>query len=146
MNSLVRTPSPPASTIDHTFPRPSPSFIYCPFTTLVPSGVIVRRSESCDSTHHHCLHRVRMPLRPYSLGSKRWSCLILQDDRIDTVSALHAAEGLDVVSTGVTRIVVPLVYEQASATSARFRVELIARGKRSNDLFTFAFCHRPAPK
>jgi len=86
-----------------------------------------------------------MPLLPHALASNGWPYLVLQDHGIDTVSALHATETLNVVSTRVTRIIVPLVYEQAPATSARSRVELIARGKRSNELTTSAFRHRASP-
>jgi hypothetical protein len=68
--------------------------------------------------------------------------LVLQNHRIDTVSALHAAEGLDTVFARAFQVVVPLIHEQARATSAGFRVELYARVKGPHSLATSDFCHR----
>jgi hypothetical protein len=52
-----------------------------------------------------------MPDFPDGMTFDLWPDLVLQDDRIDAVSALHAAEGLDVVFAAGKRVVVPLVHE-----------------------------------
>ena len=65
--------------------------------------------------------------------------LVLQDHGIDTVPALHTAEGLDAVFAGVIQVVVLLVREQARATSAGFCVELFARGKGPNSFVSYCF-------
>ena len=75
----------------------------------------------------------------YLLVFDRRPDLVLQDHGIDTVSALHAAEGLDAVFAGVIQVVVPLVYEQPPATSAGSRAELLARGMGPLGMFTSAF-------
>ena len=62
-----------------------------------------------------------MPHLPYLLAFDRRPDLVLQDHGIDTVPALHAAEGFDVVFAGVIQVVVPLGHEQARATSAGSR-------------------------
>jgi hypothetical protein len=82
-----------------------------------------------------------MPHRLYVLAFDRRLDLVLQDDGIDTVSALHATEGLGVVFAGVIQVVVPLVHKQARATSTGSRVELLARGKEPKGLSIPAFCH-----
>jgi hypothetical protein len=66
----------------------------------------------------------------------RWLDLVLQDHWIDTVSALHAAEGFKVVGAGIMQVVVPLGHEQARTTSTGSRRELFARWKRSNGIST----------
>ena len=68
--------------------------------------------------------------------------LVLQDHRIDTVSALHTPEGFKVVGAGVMQVVVPLGHEQARAARAGSRRELFARWKRPNGLSTCVLVHR----
>lgn len=80
-----------------------------------------------------------MPHLPYLLAFDRRPDLVPQDHGIDTVSALHAAEGLDVVFAGVIQVVIPLVHEQAGATSAGSRAELLARGKGPNSSVSHCF-------
>jgi hypothetical protein len=74
----------------------------------------------------------------------RWPDLVLQDHRIDTVSALDAAEGFKVIGAGVMQVVVPFGYEQARAARAGFRPELFARWKGSNGISTSILFHRSA--
>jgi hypothetical protein len=81
---------------------------------------------------------------PYWLAFVRRTDLVLQDDGIDTVPALHATEGLDVMVTGVMQIVVPLVHKQARATSAGSRQKLLARRMGPKGLPTSDLFHRPA--
>src|SRR5580765_3012867 len=143
MNSLVRTPSPPASTIDHKLPRTSPFFIP-PSCHDVLAHYDVRCCGSCFCLRQGCLHAVFVPHMPHARGFDRQQYLVLHDDGIDTVPALHAAERFEVVFTRVTRVVVPLVYEQARATGAGSRVELLVRGKQPNGMSSPDVCHNPA--
>jgi len=86
-------------------------------------------------------------LRPHSprvTPCNRQSELVLQDQRINTVSALHAAENLDIVFAGVTQVKTPVVHEQAGATSAGSRRELFTRREEPNSLIIPAFCHSAA--
>jgi hypothetical protein len=80
-----------------------------------------------------------MPHPPYAPALDRRPDLVLQDHGIDTVSALHAAEGLDAVFAGVIQLVVPFVHEQAPATSAGSSAELLARGKGPNSSVSHCF-------
>ena len=82
-----------------------------------------------------------MPRLPYARGFDRQEDLVLHDDGIDTVPALHTAQDLGVVFTRVIHIVIPLVHEQARATSAGSRVELVARGNEPNGISSLDACH-----
>lgn len=75
----------------------------------------------------------------YRMAHDRQPNLVLQDHGIDTVPALHAAEGFGIVFAGILQVVVPLGHEQASTTSAASRRELPACGKRLYDQPTSAF-------
>ena len=46
---------------------------------------------------------------------------------VNTVPTLHVAERLEVVFTGIMQVVAPLAHEQARATSAGSRRELLTR-------------------
>jgi hypothetical protein len=52
--------------------------------------------------------------------------LIFQDDRINAMPALHTAQNHWNVLAGVIKVVTPIVHEQAGATGAGSRAELIA--------------------
>lgn len=82
-----------------------------------------------------------MPRPSDALALDRRPDLVPQDHGIDTVPALHAAEGLDAVFARVIQVIVPFVYEQAPATSAGSRAELLTCGKGPNGISTPAFCH-----
>jgi hypothetical protein len=82
-----------------------------------------------------------LPHLPDLLAFDRRPDLVLQDHGIDTVSALHTAEGFDAVFARVIQVVVPLIYEQAAATSAGSRAELLARRKGQHGMSISAFCH-----
>jgi hypothetical protein len=81
-----------------------------------------------------------MSHRPYVLAFNRGPDLVLHDHGIDTVPALHAAEGFDAVFAGVRQVIAPFVHEQAVATSARSRRELLARHEEPNGMSIPAFC------
>jgi len=82
-----------------------------------------------------------MPHLSYGQAFERRPDLVLQDDGIDAMPALHTTESFDVVFTGV----VPLVHEQATATSAGLRRELLACGKGLNGIaFSVLFYRSPA--
>lgn len=103
--------------------------------------VYVHCCGSCVFTQNDCPCGVPLPRLSYLLVFDRRPDLVLQDHGIDTVPALHAAEGLDAVFAGVIQVVVPLVHEQTPATSAGSCVELFARGKGPRGMSTSAFCH-----
>src|SRR5262249_43652287 len=63
---------------------------------------------------------------------------------IDTMPALHTTKGLEVVFARATRVVVPLGHEQARATGAGSRVELLTHGKQSNCKSSLDVCHNSA--
>jgi hypothetical protein len=101
-----------------------------PFTTFYTDSYYARGCGSRLFTHDVLLRRGTMSHLPDRMVHDRQPNLVLQDYGIDTVSALHAAEGLDLVFTGILQVVVPLGHEQASTTSAASRRELPACGKR----------------
>jgi hypothetical protein len=76
----------------------------------------------------------------------RWSDLVPQDYRIDTVPALHATEDLGVVFADVNQVVAPVMYEQACATCAGSRRELIAGREELNALSIPVLGHRLDPR
>lgn len=90
----------------------------------------------------YCPRRVLTLHLPYLVAFDQWLDLVLQDHRIDTVSALHAAEGFKMVGAGVMQVVVPLGHEQARTTSTGSRRELFARWKQPNGISTFILVHR----
>lgn len=92
------------------------------------------RLDSCVLAQDGGPCGVPRPHLPYLLACDRCLDLVLQDHRIDTVTALHATKGLDAVFTGATQAVVPLAHEQACATSARSCRKLLACRKGSNDM------------
>ena len=92
----------------------------------VPIPSIARCCGSWEFAQYACPCGVPWPRLPFWLAFDRWLDSVLQDYGIDTVSALHTAEGLDVVFTGVMEVVVPLRYEQARTTSAGSRRQLLA--------------------
>ena len=108
----------------------------------VPIPSIARCCGSCEFAQYACPCGVPWPRLPFWLAFDRWLDSVLQDYGIDTVSALHTAEGLDVVFTGVMQVVVPLGHEQARATSTGSRRELFARWKRPNGISTSVLFHR----
>ena len=129
----------------------------------VPSSVAPLRSPACFQTTsattrvlyllavgHKALlgrsmaHGTLRPHSPHVTSCNRQSDLVLQDQRINTVPALHAAENLDVVFAGVTQVITPVVHEQAGATSAGSRRELFDRREEPNGLIVPAFCHSAA--
>jgi hypothetical protein len=144
MKSLVRTPSPPARTIDHTFPRSAPFFISSSCHDVSHRFLLCRCRGSCEFVHYACPCGVPWPRRPYCLAFDRWPDLVLQNDGIDTVPALHTTEGLDMVFTGVMQVVIPLAHEQARATSAGSRQKLLARRMGPKGLPTSDLFHRSA--
>ena len=68
--------------------------------------------------------------------------MVPQDHRIDTVPALHATEDLGVVFAGVNQVVAPVMYEQACATSAGSRAELLAGREEPNTMSIPVLGHR----
>jgi hypothetical protein len=120
---------------------PNPSFDPH-VTTSRAYWVYVRCCGSCEFAQHDGPRGVPLPHLPYLLPFDRRPDLVPQDHGIDTVPALHATEGLDAVFAGVIQVVVPLVHEQAFATSAGSCAELFARGMGPNGISTSAFCHR----
>ena len=72
--------------------------------------------------------------------------LVLEDDRINTVPALHATEDLGVVFAGVTQVVAPVVHEQAGAPSAGSRRELLTRREEPHSLSIPVLGHRSNPR
>ena len=64
------------------------------------------------------LYAVPMSHLAYRLAFNRLPYLVLQDDRINTLPALHAAEKFYVLLTYVIQFVFPLGHEQASAPIA----------------------------
>jgi hypothetical protein len=101
-----------------------------PFTTFYTDSFYARCCGSRLLTHDVLLRRGTMSHLPDRMAHDRQPNLVLQDHGIDTVSALYAAEGLDLVFTGILQVVVPLGHEQASTTSAASRRELPDCGKR----------------
>lgn len=117
-----------------------------PFTMSRACSCYAHRCGSCEVAHHGYPRGGPWPHLPYLLAFESEPDLVLQDDGIDTVPALHATKGLDVVVTGVIRAVVPLAHEQTSAPSARSRVELLACGRGVNRLSPFALFHCSAAR
>ena len=108
----------------------------------VPIPSIARCCGSCEFAQYACPCGVPWPRLPFWLAFDRWLDSVLQDYGIDTVSALHTAEGLDVVFTGVMEVVVPLRYEQARTTSAGSRRQLLACRNRLNGGSFIVLRHR----
>ena len=104
----------------------------------------VRCCGSCEFAQHNCPRGVPWPRPLYLLAFGRRPDLVLQDHGIDTVSALHAAEGFKVVGAGVMQVVVPLGHEKARATSTGSRRELFAGWKGPNGFSTSVLFHRSA--
>lgn len=111
------------------------------FTAFHTYSFWARCCSSCEFTQRARPGGVSWPRLPYWFAFVRWPELVLQDDGIDTVSALHATKGLEVWA-GVIQIIVPLGHEQARAASAGSRAELLARWKGLNSMPTSGLFHR----
>ena len=74
------------------------------------------------------------------LAFGRRNDLVLQNHRIHTVAALHTPQDDGEIIAGVVEFVAPLVHQQAAASGAGSRVELIARGKELNSPATPDLC------
>ncbi|MEO8340754.1 MAG: hypothetical protein ABI604_13730 [Nitrospirota bacterium] len=85
-----------------------------------------------------------MPHLTYGLALNRPPDLVVQDYRVNTLSTLHAAKGLDVGFIDVMQLMIPLGHEQARTTSTRLSRELVARGKRPNGISTPVLFYRYA--
>ena len=136
MNSLVRTPSPPTRQSTTRSPGQLHPAFHPPFTT--GAGGL------CDITQQDGPHEICMPDLPSGLAFDRQPDLILQDYWVNPVPALHAAEGLDIMSARILQVVTPFGHEQARTTNAGSRRELLARGKRPNDSSTSSLLHHSA--
>ncbi len=85
-----------------------------------------------------------MPDLPFELAFDRRPDLVLQDDWVNTVTALHAAKSLGIVVTRILQVITPLAYEQALTTDAGFRGKLLARWKRLNGISSAGLFHHYA--
>ena len=75
-----------------------------------------------------------MPDLPFELAFDRQPDLVLQDDRVNTVPALHTAESFDIVVARILQVVTPLAHEQALTTDTGSRRKLLASWKRLNGI------------
>jgi hypothetical protein len=72
-----------------------------------------------------------MPDLPFGMADRQPD-LVLQDDRVDTVPALHATESLDIVVARILQVITPLAHEQTLTTDAGPRQKLLASWKGPN--------------
>src|ERR1044071_1187804 len=91
MNSLVRTPSPPDRIIDHRFPCSLPSFISSSFHDVPCHALSLVVDDVLSSNRTVPTER----LRAFAGGAcfRPVVDLVLEDDSINSVPALHAAQG-----------------------------------------------------
>jgi len=82
-----------------------------------------------------------MPDLPFGLKCARQPEPVLQNDRINTAPALHAAETLDIVVARILQVVRPLTHEQALTPDAGSRRKLLADWKRPNGKFSVGLLH-----
>lgn len=67
--------------------------------------------------------------------------LVLQNDRVNKIPALHAAESFDIVVIRILQVVTPLAHEQALTTDAGSRRKLLASWKRLNGISSAGLFH-----
>lgn len=73
-----------------------------------------------------------MPDLPFGLKCARQPELVLQDDRVNAVPALHAAKRLDIVVARILQVVIPLAHEQTLTPDTGPRRKLLGDWKRPN--------------
>ena len=91
-------------------------------------------------------HRVLVPAIPGNSVEDRRRDLVLHDDRIDAMPALNAAQDSDVIFTGALQILSPVAQEQACATSARLRLELLECREEPNSMCLPVPFHSSEPR
>lgn len=96
-------------------------------------------------TQQHSLH-VCMPYPGYRPTFNRPPDFVVQDDRVYTLSALHATKDLVMVLIAVQHVVVPFGHQQACATSAGLSSQLPADARRPHAICASIFLfHSPPP-
>jgi hypothetical protein len=81
-----------------------------------------------------------MPDLAFRLKPPRQTELVLQDDRVNTVPTLHAAETFDIVVASILQVVTPLAHEQALTPDTRSRGKLLS-WKRSDGRSSAVLLH-----
>ena len=140
------TPS-PASQYDRPQVPSSASSLHSPFLFVFKRRSVMTRFLYLLAMDHaallgRCMAHGKLRLcSPSVILRNRRAELVLQDQRINTVPALHTAQDRWNVFARVFQVITPVVHEQAVATSTRSRRELLARREEPNGLFSPALCH-----